>query len=118
MSRSLGRTAKVVVLIAAMALLTGYLDVSSGNSATSSSPMQDQVPNTSNGKQTISGDSPPMVVVGSRYLVTPTASDPDGDTLVFGVENLPPNTYYFTSTAFNLDGLESAFSNAVFKTVQ
>lgn len=118
MSRSLGKAAKVIVLIAAMALLTGYLDVSSGNSANSSSPMQDQIPNAPNGRQTISGDSPPMVVVGSSYLVTPTASDPDGDTLVFGVENLPPDTYYFTSTAFNLDGLESAFSNEIFKTVQ
>ncbi len=33
------------------------------------------------------------------------------------VENLTPNTYYFVSTALNLDAVESAFSNETVKVV-
>ena len=33
------------------------------------------------------------------------------------VENLTPNTYYFVSTAFNFDAVESAFSNEAVKVV-
>lgn len=37
----------------------------------------------------ISGNAPASVVVGNAYRFTPTASDPDGDPLVFSVVNLP-----------------------------
>lgn len=34
------------------------------------------------------------------------------------IENLPPYTYYFVITAYNVDGTESARSNIVTKTVK
>jgi hypothetical protein len=37
----------------------------------------------------ISGTPPTSVVAGTAYAFTPTASDPDGDTLTFSVSNLP-----------------------------
>ena len=37
----------------------------------------------------ISGTPPSSVIVGQSYSFTPSASDPDGDALTFGVQNLP-----------------------------
>tara|TARA_R110000782_G_scaffold39576_1_gene91811 strand:- start:1331 stop:1996 length:666 start_codon:yes stop_codon:yes gene_type:complete len=42
-----------------------------------------------NSAPTISGNPASAVLVGNRYSFTPTASDPDGDTLSFSVQNLP-----------------------------
>ncbi len=38
----------------------------------------------------ISGTPSPMVNVEQSYSFTPTASDPDGDTLTFSIQNMPP----------------------------
>jgi len=42
-----------------------------------------------NGEPTIGGTPPASVLAGSAYTFTPTASDPDNDTLSFSVANLP-----------------------------
>jgi hypothetical protein len=42
-----------------------------------------------NSAPAISGSAPAAVLAGSAYAFTPTSSDPDGDTLVFAVQNLP-----------------------------
>jgi hypothetical protein len=42
-----------------------------------------------NSAPAISGSAPAAVLAGSAYAFTPTASDADGDTLVFAVQNLP-----------------------------
>ena len=44
---------------------------------------------TGNQAPTISGSPPGSVVQGTAYAFTPTASDPDGNTLTFSVTNLP-----------------------------
>jgi len=38
----------------------------------------------------ISGTPSPIVNVDQSYSFTPTASDPDGDTLTFSIQNMPP----------------------------
>ena len=43
----------------------------------------------SNNPPTISGDPPATIVAGNAYSFTPSASDPDGDTLAFSVQNRP-----------------------------
>lgn len=43
----------------------------------------------SNGAPTISGNPPTAVVQGTAYSFTPTADDPDGDTLTFSIANRP-----------------------------
>lgn len=42
-----------------------------------------------NSPPTISGSPPSAVLIGDVYSFTPTASDSDGDTLTFSVNNLP-----------------------------
>lgn len=41
------------------------------------------------GSPTISGTPPTQITVGTQYVYTPTASDPDGDKLSFVVQNRP-----------------------------
>lgn len=226
MKFSLGKAAATTVLFAILVILSGCLTSGSDDAASVSSDPPDPGPAPSNSAPSISGNPPPSVVVGTAYAFTPTASDPNGDTLTFSIENLPawadfnsatgeisgvavlgsegtysdirisvtdgtdsaalpsfsievtqtalgaatlswnppvenqdgspltnlagyrvyygtspgnygttiqidnpgvssyvvenlaPNTYYFASTAFNTDGLESTFSNEVSKTVQ
>lgn len=47
---------------------------------------------------TISGTPPTTVVAGSAYTFTPTASDPDGNTLTFGISNKPVWATFSTTT--------------------
>ena len=51
-----------------------------------------------NNPPTISGSPPDAVMTGDTYSFTPTASDSDGDTLTFSVENLPSWASFDTST--------------------
>lgn len=47
---------------------------------------------------TISGSPPSSAVQGSVYSFTPTANDPDGDTLTFSITNMPTWATFSTST--------------------
>ena len=60
-------------------------------------------PPASNNPPTISGAAATSVVVGNAYSFTPTASDPDGDTLIFSVQNMPVWAA-FSATTGNLSG--------------
>lgn len=51
-----------------------------------------------NGAPTIGGNAPPQVLVGNAFQFSPTASDPDGDTLTYSIENPPPWATFDTST--------------------
>ncbi|NNF67104.1 MAG: thrombospondin type 3 repeat family protein, partial [Gammaproteobacteria bacterium] len=46
-------------------------------------------PQTINGAPVISGNPPQAIKIGVTYTFTPTASDPEGDALVFSVANMP-----------------------------
>lgn len=59
---------------------------------------------TGNSAPTISGTPPVSVKVGDPYSFTPSASDPDGDTLTFRVANLPAWAS-FSNTTGTLSGV-------------
>ena len=70
--------------IASMALLSGCL------SGTDSADDGGQPPAPPiNSPPTISGNPPLAVTINEAYSFTPTASDPDGDTLTFSIANQP-----------------------------
>ena len=51
-----------------------------------------------NSPPTISGSAPPAITVGDLYEFTPGASDADGDTLTFNIENKPAWASFATSS--------------------
>lgn len=56
---------------------------------------------------TISGSPPTQVAAGSPYSFTPQASDPDGDSVTFSVQNRP-SWASFNSTTGRLSGTPSS----------
>lgn len=73
----------VVLLIAGFVSLGGCLtDEGRKGELTNKAP-------DNNGTPTISGNPDSAVKIGDSYSFTPTASDPDGDTLTFSVQNKP-----------------------------
>ena len=56
-----------------------------------------------NSAPTISGNPPAAIKVGEAYSFTPTASDPDGDTLTFSIQN-EPNWAEFSTTTGRISG--------------
>ncbi|MDJ0909454.1 MAG: putative Ig domain-containing protein [Woeseiaceae bacterium] len=68
------------------------ISVSDGRASASLSAFDltvSQQPGPSNSPPTISGNPPSAVTVNEAYSFTPTASDPDGDTLTFSIVNQP-----------------------------
>ncbi len=61
----------------------------------------------SNGAPTISGTPAASVTAGAAYEFTPIASDPDGDTLTFSIQNRPQWAAFDTSTG-RLSGTPAA----------
>ncbi len=70
-----------------------------------------------NNAPTISGVPPTSVKVGESYSFTPTASDPDGETLTFSVQNRPAWSNLDTSTGtlsgMTMQGDQGSYSNIV-----
>ena len=85
------RSASISLLIATAACFTGCSGGSDGGQPSPQPGPGVQPPPSSGGNSppTISGQPSSQIVVGRNYLFTPVASDPDGDTLSFEVENLP-----------------------------
>ncbi len=87
---------KVILCLAPMILLSGCLSAETsdgGNGAVTPVP-----PSTGNSAPTISGSPAASVTVGENYSFSPSASDPDGDTLTFQISNLPGWASFDTST--------------------
>ncbi len=85
----MNRFIKTIITLTALSgflTLSGCLTQSDG-AATVSVPTP-VVPVT-NSAPTISGNPPPAVTVGELYSFVPVASDPDGDTLQFSIQNTP-----------------------------
>jgi hypothetical protein len=70
-----------------------------------------------NNAPTISGNPPPAVKVGDNYAFTPTASDPDGDTLSFSIQNKPMWANFDTSTG-TLSGVAVLGSEGTYANIQ
>jgi hypothetical protein len=65
------------------------ISVSDGQDSAPLAPFSIVVSDAANRAPTISGVPPAAVVVGTAYSFTPTANDPDGDTLTFSIVNGP-----------------------------
>jgi hypothetical protein len=65
---------------------------------------------------TISGSSPTSVIAGQAYSFQPSASDPDGQTLAFGIANKPAWASFNTSTG-RLSGTPAAANVGTYSNV-
>src|SRR5690606_10315056 len=70
-----------------------------------------------NSPPTITGTPPTTATVGTQYSFTPTANDPDGDTLTFSIEN-PPSWATFSTTTGRLSGTPSASNVGTFSNIR
>ena len=73
------------------------ISVSDGTAQASLAPFTIRVV-AANGAPTIGGTPPTTVTAGQAYSFTPTASDPDGQTLTFAIVNKPSWATFNTST--------------------
>ncbi len=65
------------------------ISVSDGTTAAALAPFSITVTQAANRPPVISGTPPTTVTAGQAYTFTPTASDPDGNTLTFSIANAP-----------------------------
>lgn len=92
------------------------IDVSDGTASAQLGPFSISVMSAPNSPPAISGTPPPAVSVGAAYTFVPTASDPDGDALVFSVVNMPPWARFDTATG-GLSGTPGAGDVGVYSGV-
>ncbi len=92
------RASAIVCLIAAPMFLAGCLGGSGSSEGFSTTPNPDPTPGPTNSAPVISGSPSSAVTVGNTYSFTPTASDADGDTLTFSIENQPAWASFDTAT--------------------
>ena len=90
-----------LVMVLGGCLSSGGEESTSFNGA---SPPPPPPPPGSNTAPSISGDPSSAVVVGAQYSFTPTATDPDGDSLTFSIQN-QPSWANFDSTNGSLTGI-------------
>lgn len=83
-----------VTLAAVLAAGCGGGGGGSGSSATSNQPASAG----GNSAPTINASPATKASVGARYVVVPTAQDPDGDSLAFSIENRPEWAQFSTVT--------------------
>ncbi len=91
------------------------ISVSDGQASASLAAFSISVTQPANRAPTISGTPATSVQAGAAYSFQPTASDPDGDTLSFSIQNRPSWATFSTSTG-RLSGTPSAagtFGNIV-----
>lgn len=74
------------------------ISVSDGDASAELPPFSIEVVPAPNRPPTISGNPPRTVTQGTAYSFVPTASDPDGDSLTFSIENAPDWASFDAST--------------------
>jgi hypothetical protein len=74
------------------------ISVSDGQDTTALAPFSIVVSQPPNRAPTISGTPGTAVIPGTQYAFTPTASDPDGNTLTFSITNPPAWATFNTAT--------------------
>lgn len=87
-----GKAGAFVALTTAVLTMTACGGGGGGGSSTSSAKPA------ATGAPTISAEPATEAEVGSAYTLTPTAEDPDGDTLAFSIENRPSWAEFNTAT--------------------
>ena len=90
------RIARIILFLCAGLTLAGCLESESGDSAalTSTTPPS----NSTNSAPSISGNPPSAVNVGDSYMFSPNATDPDGDSLTYSIQNQPSWLNFDSST--------------------
>ena len=73
-------------------------------------------PGTNNNAPVIEGSPPPSVSENNNYSFTPTASDQDGDTLTFSIENKPAWATFNTETG-ELSGTPTAADIGLYENI-
>ncbi|MEM7613120.1 MAG: putative Ig domain-containing protein [Pseudomonadota bacterium] len=86
------KTRNLLITIPAAGLLLTACGGGSGGGDSTAPPQP------TNAAPTISGNPADSISAGSTYSFTPTASDPDGDTLTFSIENQPMWASFDTAT--------------------
>src|SRR5688572_17524223 len=97
----------------AIAMLTAACGGGGDGDAAPSAPQNPGPGNGSNAPPTIQGQPSGSIVPGQAYSFTPTASDPNGDTLTFSVTNMPDWATFNASTG-RLSGTPSAADVATY----
>lgn len=86
---------RLVLLLLGSSILAGCLSKSADPEDSNSALWS---PTGDNSAPSISGSAPPAVVMGTTYSFTPQASDADGDTLTFSIQNRPEWASFDTQT--------------------
>jgi hypothetical protein len=103
-----GAKATVFVAGICVALLLAACGGGGEDSAAQQNPPSNPPSNPpANGAPTISGTPATQVLQGSQYSFTPTASDPNGDTLTFSIQGMP-SWASFTPSTGRLQGTPGA----------
>ena len=109
-------TATKVSFIAVIGLITGGC-LSGGGDDSTSAVSPPPPPPSSNNAPTISGTPASAVVVGNNYQFTPTASDPDGDSLTFSIQN-QPSWANFEASSGRLSGVAPLGSEGTYSDIR
>lgn len=114
-----GRAALAVALIGATLLLgaCGGDEEEAAVAQNPPAPPAPPPPSPSNQAPTISGSPAPQVMQGTQYSFTPTANDPNGDTLTFSIVN-GPSWATFTPTNGRLTGTPGAADVRTYSNIQ
>ncbi len=104
----------VLLLVACSAFLGGCLSEEEDGNA---SGLVGNDPVGQNNPPSISGSPQTAVMMGDDYSFTPTASDPEGDTLSFSVDNLP-SWAEFDSAEGTISGQPSLADVGVYALIQ
>ena len=116
MRHILNRSSIFLMLGAVAVALTGCFDLM-GDTIEEPTAVTDPGPGTTNNPPTISGNPPPAITVGDNYLFTPTASDPDGDTQTFSIQNLPGWANFDPSTG-TMSGVANLGTEGTYPNIQ
>jgi len=115
------RTSRHLVATIAVAMLCsacfGGSSDDESDDAGAPPPVSNPPPPPANNPPTISGTPPTSLVVGQAYSFTPSASDPDGDTLTFSIQNRPAWATFSTSSG-RLSGTPAAGDVGQFSNVR
>ncbi len=113
----IGRVGSSTLLAIAAVTLMGCLDLA-GDPVADPTENPNPNPQPTNNAPTISGNPPPAVNVGSSYMFTPNASDPDpGDVLMFSIQNRPSWATFDSSTG-SLSGLAPLGSEGTYSDIR
>jgi hypothetical protein len=93
------------------------ISVSDGVASASLNTFSISVQSAANSAPSISGTPSTSAVAGTAYSFTPTASDPDGDTLTFSISGLPSWANFNASTG-RISGTPAAGDVGVYSNIQ